>query len=184
MLKTCLTGSGFLIIILFVLAAEYGIDPTGLGNTTGLNRIYQAKFEYYLEKGLERQALVPISGAMRSPDDKWQVTLAPFESAEFKYELEQGEVIRFHWSAKMPLHVDMHAHPFDGGEALTESYIVAEKVSFSGVYTAGFTGLHGWYWQNRHFEPVTLTLSVQGDMKQSVIYRNGGAVKRPVNGRD
>lgn len=178
MLKAFLILLGSLVVAMSIAIAEFGVDPGGFGEKTGLIRLYEAKFEYYLLKGQNRNALRPLSSELSVPDDEWQISLGPFESIEFKYEVEQGTVILFTWLATAPLHFDMHAHPFEGGEALTESYIVDESPNFSGQYTAGFTGLHGWYWQNRKFETVMLTLRVEGKVEKSLVYQNGGVITR------
>jgi hypothetical protein len=47
-----------------------------------------------------------------------------------------------------------------------------------GRYVAAFTGIHGWYWQNRSFEPVKLTLDASGAMTGSRIFGSTGEQKR------
>ena len=45
----------------------------------------------------------------------------------------------------------------------------------TGSYTAPFTGIHGWYWQNRTDKPVTLKLSATGFFTESQEFRRGHA---------
>ncbi len=40
-------------------------------------------------------------------------------------------------------------------------------------YTAPFTGIHGWYWQNRTDRPVTLKLTATGFFVESQEFRRG-----------
>jgi hypothetical protein len=112
----------------------------------------------------------------------WEYELPPFEGIEFKYTVPQGGKVAFHWEGSAPLHYDMHAHPFDGGTELTESYAVTEALSLNGIYTAPFTGIHGWYWQNRSLDTVTLRLEASGAMTTSTIFTSAGEIDRPLEG--
>jgi hypothetical protein len=162
------------IVVCFVLPAEFGIDPTGMGEATGLIKIAEPE-NPYLAKGLKRKGVLALSDTPLEPEpgasDHWQFELAPYEAIELKYEIEQGRPMVFRWQASAPLHYDMHAHPFDGGTALTESYAIEDaRQSLEGRYVAAFTGIHGWYWQNRTLDNVTLTLDASGAMKGSRIF--------------
>src|SRR5690606_36048563 len=90
--------------------------------------------------------------------DKWVHTLQPFDSIEFKYTLDQGQPMLFNWAATGEVHYDLHSHPFDGGPEMTEGFSKGNGSAQQGVYIAPFSGIHGWFWQNRTMEPVTLTL--------------------------
>jgi hypothetical protein len=78
----------------------------------------------------------------------------------------------------------MHSHPFDGGDALTESFVIADMQSQRGVYRAPFTGIHGWYWQNRTLEPVTLKLDASGAITGSKIFDQTGEHDRALTPPD
>ncbi len=71
-------------------------------------------------------------------------------------------------------------HPFEGGTALTESYGVADATAMQGRYVAPFTGIHGWYWQNRSFDTVKLTLDASGALTDSTLFDSAGEHKRPL----
>lgn len=160
------------IVLVFILPAEFGRDPTGLGRALGITVLSEEPVNEELERGKKRTgvlAALPQDG-LGKPDDRYTIELGPFESTEFKYTLEQGERMRFAWQATGPVDFDMHSHPFEGGVALTESYAIDKASSQSGVYTAQFTGIHGWYWQNRSTDNVTLTLEAAGPMSGSTIF--------------
>lgn len=152
------------IVVVFVLPAETGIDPTGVGKETGLTRIANPQAEEFLARGRARKGVFTPGEAAAEPGvtDHWTHVLHPYEEIELKYVLAKGAPITFAWHADGPLNVDMHAHPFDGGEALTESYAVESTKRQSGRYVAAFEGIHGWHWQNRTMQPVTLTLDASG----------------------
>lgn len=160
------------ILLVFVLPAEFGRDPTGLGRALGLGVLSEEPVSEEFERGKKRSGVLaplPQDGLGQSAD-RYSIELGPFESTEFKYTLNQGEKMRFAWQASGPIDYDMHSHPFEGGVELTESYAIAKAPSQSGIYTAQFTGIHGWYWQNRSTDNVTLTLEAAGPMSGSTVF--------------
>ncbi len=178
------------IAIAFVLPAETGWDPTGIGAATGLVKIAEPD-NAELERGMARmetQDVLLLSDTAPEPEegvsDSWEFELAPYESVEFKYTMPEGARMAFRWEGSDTLNYDMHSHPFEGGVEATESFGVDEAQMMQGVYIAPFTGIHGWYWQNRSIEPVTLTLETSGGMTMSTIYASSGEIDRPLEGVD
>jgi hypothetical protein len=160
------------ILLVFVLPAEFGRDPTGLGRALGLGVLSEEPVSEEFERGKKRTGVLaelPPDG-LGQPADRYTMELGPFESTEFKYTLKQGDKMRFAWEASGPIDYDMHSHPFEGGVDLTESYAIEKANAQSGVYTAQFTGIHGWYWQNRTTDNVTLTLEAAGPMTGSTVF--------------
>jgi hypothetical protein len=181
-------------VVVFVLPAEYGIDPTGLGKTLGLTRLSESGTEnIYLKRGQARTNVLfpiepparqdrisvrdvfaengvawPAGAEMRS--DRFQFELQPFEGIELKYVLAKGAPMFFSWHTTAPVNVDMHSHPFEGGTDATESFVIDDLQSQLAVYVAPFTGIHGWYWQNRTMQPVQLSLDANGAFTGSKIF--------------
>jgi hypothetical protein len=172
------------ITVCFVLPAQFGIDPTGVGAATGLIQIADAANSPELARGAKRTGVLTPGESAAEPGktDHWEIELGPYEATEFKYTLEEGKAMTFKWSASGPLRYDMHAHPFKGGTALTESYAVGTAPEMKGRYVAAFTGIHGWYWQNRSMEPVKLTLDASGAITESTTFDSTGEHKRPLSG--
>jgi len=168
---------GAAIVVAFVLPAEYGIDPTGIGKATRLVEIAKP-VNPYLARGLKRTGTFLRSDGPPSPEpgakDHWEYELGPFEGIELKYVVADGKPMTFLWSATGPLDFDMHAHPFKGGTDLTESYAIERADRLGGRYVAPFTGIHGWYWQNRSVKRVTLTLDASGSITGSKIFDRMG----------
>lgn len=176
------------IVVMFVLPAEYGIDPTGVGKATGLVEIADPD-NPELERGMQRMAEQDVllvsdtpPAAEEGTTDVWEYELAPFESVEFKYTIPEDARVAFRWEANAPLNYDMHAHPFEGGVEMTESYGVDQAEAVQGLYIAPFTGIHGWYWQNRNMDNVTLRLEATGGFTHSTIYGSGPQTERPIEG--
>lgn len=183
--RTLLLGGGVAVVavaaiaVCFVLPAEFGIDPTGAGRALGLTKIAAPGPSLELQRGMKRSGVLTPSDAPLPPaagaSDRFEVTLAPYEAIELKYEIPQGQAMVFDWRATAPVHVDMHAHPYEGGTALTESYLIDDSLpAQSGRYVAAFTGIHGWYWQNRSLTDVTVTLNASGGIANARTFDQTG----------
>jgi hypothetical protein len=167
------------ILILFVLPAELGVDPTGAGEATGLSGLSEAGEMTELERGALRTGVLTLQDeAMRT--DRRTFDIRPYAAIEYKYTLEEGAPMIFSWSSTGPVTLDMHSHPFEGGEELTESYSVGEKTGESGLYVAPFTGIHGWYWQNRTLDNVTVTINAAGHFTASTVFDDMGQTEEPI----
>lgn len=176
------------VVVFAVLPAEFGIDPTGVGASLGLTQLSEEPISVELERGMKRTGVLELTDATPAPQpgltDHWEVELAPFETIEFKYVVDEMGPIAFHWASTGTVKYDMHSHPFDGGVDLTESYGVDTAQSMQGIYNPAFTGIHGWYWENQTLEPVTLTLDASGSFTASKIFTNTGEYDRPVSGAE
>jgi hypothetical protein len=188
--RNLIVGLGLALIVaaagavMFVLPAEYGIDPTGVGKATGLIKISEPGMTAEQQRGAKRSGVLTLVDGPLAPEpgrkDHWEYELGPFESIEFKYTLAQGDRMTFEWSTTGQVRYDMHAHPFEGGTALTESYGVDDAAGMKGRYVAPFTGIHGWYWQNRTFDRVEVTLDAAGAFTASTIFDTTGEHPRPI----
>jgi hypothetical protein len=177
------------IAVLFVLPAETGYDPTGVGAKLGLTEIADPVGEETLRGNarMEKQEVLVVTDVAAPLDgvtDVWEYELAPFESVEFKYTIPEGATMAFSWKATGELHYDMHAHPFDGGTAMTESYAIGDATAMEGTYTAPFSGIHGWFWQNRSLDNVTLRIEASGGMTNSTIFAANAEIDRPLEGAE
>lgn len=168
-------------LVVFVLPAEYGIDPTGAGRALGLMKLAEPQMNEEQLRGARRTGVLTLSDQPLQRDqwdDEWQVVLGPYEGIELKYTLDEGGAMDFEWEATDTVEYDLHSHPFEGGTELTESYAVDEGERMQGRYVAAFTGLHGWYWQNRNLEDVTLTVRAAGPIRGSTVFVMGAPSER------
>ena len=176
------------ILVFFVLPWEFGIDPTGFGRATGLTKMSApAGSSAETQRGAKRTGVLMLDDSATlamapGRKDHWEFDIGPYEWIEFKYTLRVGETLAFSWQTTEPVRFDMHSHPFEGGTALTESYGVGDTDRMRGTYKAPFTGIHGWYWQNRTLSRVKVTLEAFGPMTDSSIFDTNGEHKRPVAG--
>jgi hypothetical protein len=160
------------IVVLFVLPAEYGIDPTGVGQLTGIAGMaagseaeapaVEAPTAGPALAATPTKASIIRTGALRS--DKMTLTLAPHSGQEVKAHMQAGDSYVFQWSAKGgPVKVDMHGEKANAAEGEFTSYWAdKELASGQGNFTAPFAGTHGWYFRNKGETPVTVTVRTTG----------------------
>ncbi len=146
------TGSALLTAaaVLFgaILPAEYAVDPLGTGRLFGLLALGQA------------QPIAPAEGEYRV--DQAELSLYPAEWVEYFYRLEEGSTMLFTWNATGPVEYNFHASPDGAPAGYAESFDARDLEDGHGTYTAPFTGIHGWYWENTGTEEITITLHTAG----------------------
>ena len=131
-----------------ILPAEYGIDPLGTGRLLGLLVLGQA------------QPFAAEAGEYRV--DSAELDLYPAEWVEYFYRLDEGSSMVFTWDATGPVAYNFHAAPDGAPAGYAESFDAQENDQGHGTYTAPFSGIHGWYWENVGTEEITITLTTSG----------------------
>lgn len=171
-----------LVLVMFVLPAEFAVDPLGTGARTGL-----------LELGATGQAVTALEAntsntggqvpAMAGQERRFNqetvaFTLAPREGMEYKYRLEKSEALLFSWKSTAPVNYEAHAEPDGAPRGYAQSYEKGEsRLEASGTLTAPFSGIHGWFWENTTDQPITVTLSTAGYYNLSHEFRSGQPTK-------
>lgn len=166
------------LLVVAILPAEYGIDPTGVGTVLGLTKMGEIKTSLAHEVATQSpevpaviapvqpiqqvvSELVETATTLRK--DSMQLTLVPNEGKEIKLTLNKGERARYVW------YTDGGAVNFDG-----HSDSVKHKIDYKswqkgtsqreeGELVAEFDGKHGWFWRNRTSKPITIVLQVEGE---------------------
>jgi len=177
-----------LIMVLFVLPAEYGIDPTGVGGKLGLLDLSEDAGSNVVEEVEARVVEGAYPGIPEEFDSWYPDTLGePFsktqanifsskqiivelqsgEQVEYKAVMQQGDVLIYSWSVdKGIVYTDFHADPGKNATQYPDEYFIryreSETARSSGSMVAPFSGNHGWYWLNIEEHPVQITLDVAG----------------------
>ena len=147
-----------LVLVAFVLPAEYGLDPLRIGRVLGLTELAQESSEIsaQLMHDHERKYL---SGRV-------VISMKPGEGLEYKATLPEGEPLLYSWTvAGGPVYFEFHGEPTEGEwpKDYYRSYQIKERSTGEhGSFVAPFTGKHGWYWKNLGSEPATITLEASG----------------------
>jgi hypothetical protein len=171
-----------LILVIFILPAEFAVDPLGTGARLGLLPLGEVGQQ--VDALNKTAATTTGQGAIVAAQDKpfqqesVDFKLAPREGMEYKYRLDKGEALLYSWSATAPVDYELHAEPDGAPAGYAQSY---EKKSASngaaGTLTAPFPGIHGWYWENKTDKEVTVTLKTAGYYNLSHEFRNGQPTK-------
>ena len=135
-------------LFMVVLPAERGFDPLGTGKALGLLALAQAN---------------PIA---RQPGeyklDSVELRLLPSEWAEYIYRIEEGGSMLFSWQATSPVSYNFHSQPDGAPPGYAESFDSREETEGHATYTAPFSGIHGWYWENAGSEELIISLNTAG----------------------
>jgi hypothetical protein len=182
------------ILVTVVLPAEYGIDPLGTGKALGLGDLARATEPAEANAPRENPAaagevasIAPVlepagngeaarvRGAFIAQPgpyhvDSREITLAPGEGMEIKYNMKKGAGLVFSWTASANLAYEFHGDPDvkpagREGTDYFESYELDDKTGKDqshATFVAPSTGIHGWFWENKTDKNVTLKLVSAG----------------------
>ena len=173
-------GAAFIGVGVY-LPAEYGIDPTGVGNVLGLTEMGEIKQQLAREAAEDELIhgdqsssvidnifglFVGAAHAQEAWTDTVTFTLAPDAATEVKLVMAEGDVAEYAWVAEGGrINFDLHAHgdgqsiDYDRGRGATDG---------AGRIEAPFPGEHGWFWRNRDDADVTVTLQLRGAYSEVV----------------
>ncbi|MGK0222164.1 MAG: hypothetical protein ACI9ON_001402 [Limisphaerales bacterium] len=161
--------AAIVVFIVFVLPAEFGRDPTGLGTLMGV-------------RGMSGYDVSALSLETRDPiEDAVEFSLYPFESIEYKYELNQGQAMLYQWRAGGEVVFDFHSEEKGTDPEDSVSFSVGRGDSERGSYVAPYDGKHGWYWENRSDEEVVVKLRTVGYAGASITYSAQGEFRRALS---
>lgn len=187
--------AGIVLLVLVVLPAEYGIDPTGFGRLTGLSdlaapaagagRTIELTDVIGGNQSL-REVEVPDVGEPTplpnpavfqdqdaAPETRTLTIELPAEAeTEVKIKLQEGKMATFSWKVDQgTIYVDMHGHDASFGPDFFVRYKEEDEgTGGNGSLVAPFAGEHGWYWLNYNEFPVTITLTVTGYFDDIIDY--------------
>jgi hypothetical protein len=155
-----------LALVVGVLPAEFGVDPTGLGHRLGLTELSTVKQQVAAIEGARGaappgQTVVPSERPFQR--ENVEFALSPHEFVEYKYRLDTGQSLLYSWSATGAVNLEFHAEPDGAPKGYAQTYEKRSGITrASGTLVAPFAGIHGWYWENTTDAPITVTLSSAG----------------------
>ena len=143
------------VLVLFILPAEYNIDPTGIGERIGLTVLAQAS--------VSDSAKVAGNENNNKQKDTVEVLVPAGKGVEYKFQLKQYQKMTYQWQTDgASLYLDLHGEPTGDTTGYYESYTIATAKEMSGQFTTPFAGVHGWYWQNKTDKDIKITLTTEG----------------------
>jgi hypothetical protein len=178
---TALLGAG-LIFVMFILPAEFAVDPLGIGAKLGLVQlgVTGKQIQAVAAESARGAGQAPIVVAEKRPfnEETVEFKVPPHQFMEYKYRLDKGKALLYAWTATAPVNYELHAEPDGAPRGYAETYEKAQATSqASGTLTVPFSGIHGWYWENAGDDEVTVTLKSAGFYNVSHEFRKDAPVK-------
>ena len=159
------------IVTLFVLPAEFRIDPTGFGRATGLIALAGPKVQAIGEAARSDVGTLARYSQSAFHSDVIDIPLQSWGGElEYKVRMRAGDSLVYSWTAERLsepdlLYYDFHGESRDvpeGQEPVVEEYRQRTGDRDAGVLIPSLSGVHGWFFQNSSEKPVTIRLRLSG----------------------
>ncbi len=165
------------LLLCVVIPAEYGKDPTGVGELLGLKKMGEIKFRLEKESLNENQIFnenISLKTEVRKDTetseenhDVLEFILEPDEAIEIKLEMIEGALAKYNWvTLNGGLNYNLHGDGYKGTHRSIYYHKGRMINSDNGELKAEFDGYHGWFWRNRNDVSVTVKLETTGDYIQ------------------
>lgn len=156
-----------LVLLAFILPAEFGQDPLGTGGALGLTALSRGANPFEEQVEVHREDYVEFE-------------LGPFQSVEYKYLMDLDAPLVFSWLSDGEVYYDMHAETVGLEEEEVQSYEQGSSSQRMGSLYAPFAGIHGWFWENRSAQTILVRLYTAGFYQTSTVFRDGGDFERVI----
>ncbi|WP_251741101.1 hypothetical protein [Gramella sp. AN32] len=182
---------GALLLVIAVLPAEYGRDPTGAGKLLGFSKLYVPEEAGTSSLGIMASnpstAIIKLEKAGSGPDvarpieadnpppptqlnlreDETKVVVPAGKGIEFKIDMLKYGKMKYEWTTANGevLYFDFHGEvkqEKEVKEVYFESYTIANSNNMVGTFLAPYEGKHGWFFRNTGNEDVTVNLRLKG----------------------
>lgn len=177
-------ATAIVLLVVAVLPAEYGVDPTGVGRVLGLTEMGELKVALAKEAAVADAAAEAASApapqapaqtgtatlngsaAVTAVDSQWThvttVELVPNQGKEVKLLMAKGARAEYAWTATGRVNFDTHGDSTGAPNSYHGYSKGTGELSDKGALVAAFDGSHGWFWRNRTRDVVTVTLRTRG----------------------
>lgn len=157
-----------LVLLSAILPAEFGVDPLRTGELFGLTALSRTNAPIEAQDETHKTDFV-------------EFILEPFQSVEYKYLMDLDAPMLFSWVADAEVYYDMHAEPAGLGEEYAESFEQGNADRQMGSYHAPFTGIHGWFWENRSGRTLSVRLYTSGFYVNGTVFQDGSSYERELS---
>ncbi|KYG74067.1 MULTISPECIES: hypothetical protein [Roseivirga] len=181
---------GALVLIVAVMPAEYGLDPTGAGKLIGFDKLYVSdKNSEDIVFSTNRETLpvvklekvgsgknIPIPEEVNLPapaeklpfrKDEITISIPPKKGIEYKFDMVKHGKIKYEWLTNDGLvYIDFHGEvkqQVKPQQTYYESYTLGYSNNMAGSLLAPFEGPHGWYFRNDTDKNVEVTIRLEGE---------------------
>ena len=165
------------LLLCVVTPAEYGKDPTGVGELLGLKQMGEIKIRLEKESLNKKQVYnehISLKVGVRENSetseenqDVLEFIIEPDDAIEIKLEMIEGSFAKYNWETKNGgLNYNLHGDGYKGSQK-SITYKKGRMISSdSGEIISEFDGYYGWFWRNRNSTAVTVTLETIGNYIQ------------------
>ena len=165
------------LLLCVVTPAEYGKDPTGVGEILGLKQMGEIKIRLEKESHKEKKdhnehislkdEVRENSETSEENQDVLEFIIEPDDAIEIKLEMIEGSFAKYNWETKNGgLNYNLHGDGYKGSQKSITYKKGRMTSSDSGEIISEFDGYHGWFWRNRNSTAVTVTLETIGNYIQ------------------
>jgi len=162
------------LLLCVVIPAEYGKDPTGVGELLGLKKMGEIKIRLEKESLNENQVFnenITLKDEVREDTktseenhDVLEFVLEPDGAIEIKLEMIEGSFVKYNWvTHNGGLNYNLHGDGYKGSHQSITYKKGRMTSSDNGEIISEFDGYHGWFWRNRNSAAITVTLETIGD---------------------
>ena len=170
-------GIASVLLVTTILPAEYGYDPTGVGELLGLKKMGEIKTSLKQESLKETQQVKNViveiandqdgSKIEEENQDITEVVIESGEAIEIKLEMKKGAIVHYKWTTQNGgVNYNLHGDGYKGTHRSIYYHKGRMINSDNGELKAEFDGYHGWFWRNRNDVSVTVKLETTGDYIQ------------------
>ncbi len=154
------------ILLVAIMPAEFGLDPTGVGKQLGLLKLAESPQTKIQAQIIECPEDKKAAGQSNLWKDTVVIVVPPKDGLEYKFYLRKGDKMEFAWRTDNgKLYFDFHGEPEGDTSGYFKSYKETTDNHSTGSLIAPFTGSHGWYWENKSSRAVIVSLRTRGNYK-------------------
>ncbi len=139
-------------LVLFIMPAEYNIDPTGVGAKLGLTVFNDESKTPSAQQSSDGEQDSVIINVPAGKGVEYKLDMNKFQKATYEWATDGGEI-----------YVDLHGEPRGDTTGYFESFTIATVNEMKGSFTVPFDGSHGWYWKNNTDKDISIQLIFSGD---------------------
>lgn len=178
------------LLVAFVLPAEHGIDPTGIGELTGVKALsdraaptkagtdFGQNLNFNIEPyDLKAEVINQSIGGLLQLHDKvfksetFVIDVEDFGEMEHKFIMDKNAALLYSWKvldAKSDgVFYEFHGHPSSTDapnypDGFEQAYSKGEGTGQTGSFIAPFPGYHGWFFMNLEEGPIKIEVTVSG----------------------
>jgi hypothetical protein len=118
--------------------------------------------------------------------DSRKIVLSPGQGIEVKYHINKGSAMLYSWTSTAVVPFEFHGVPDQIPAGAPKDYYESHekddtgKNASHGHFVSPSTGIHGWWWENKTQNEVTVTLVTAGFYNKAIEFSRAGEKELPI----